>query len=85
MDRRSLLKLLGIALASAALPTIELQQVEAQATRMSNEDILALVKKLLQNGLNAHDDLIEKALFESTSISGPTFLYQSITWDKEIS
>jgi hypothetical protein len=43
------------------------------AKNPSENQKVALVKQLLENGINSHDDLIEQAIFTSTSAGGDEF------------
>lgn len=75
MNRRGFLSLLGKAAigAVAAMPLLEaLQPVNitvpmAWSSGPLEVDKLALVRKLLEDGIRAHDELIEQAIFRSTT------------------
>ena len=43
------------------------------AKNPSENQKIALVKQLLENGINTHDDLIEQAIFTSTTVGGDEF------------
>ncbi len=45
-----------------------------EAKNPSENQKVSLVKSLLENGINSHDDLIERAIFTTTSVGGDEFL-----------
>lgn len=60
IGRRGFLKLLAVAAVVPLLPPIQLTPVTTDA------DKIALVQRLLQQGLDEHDRLLEQALFSTT-------------------
>ncbi len=77
MNRRDFLRRLGIGLAGAAIAPSILKLLPAEPVNLSVPitwtatdlamDKVALVRQLLENGIRAHDQLIEEAIFGSTA------------------
>ncbi len=75
MNRRDFLRRLGIGLAGAAIAPSILKLLPAEPVNLSvpitwtatdlQMDKVALIKQLLENGIRAHDELLERAIFTS--------------------
>lgn len=69
MNRRKFLSAIGVGLAALSLP------IPAFRRYFTDEDKIVLVRRLLENAIAAHDDLIERALFASGSSMAEHLVY----------